>query len=165
MTINLERETDRVLPVDERAIITCLAEETMRFVGGPCDSSVDVLLTGNDRIREINRDTRNLDQPTDVLSFPMLEFDTPGQFRPVDEMEDFCFDLDSGELLLGSIVISLDRVQSQAEEYGHSIERELAFLTAHSMLHLCGYDHMEEKERAVMEQMQEAILQKAGYVR
>lgn len=75
------------------------------------------------------------------------------------------FNLESGELLLGDIVISVERAKEQAQEYGHSLEREISFLTAHSMLHLMGYDHMEEEEREVMEQKQEEILQKLGITR
>ena len=78
--------------------------------------------------------------------------------------EDY-FNLETGELLLGDIVISVDKVEEQAEKYGHSQARELAFLTAHSMLHLCGYDHMEEDERLVMEKKQEEILSLKGYTR
>ncbi len=76
-----------------------------------------------------------------------------------------CFDPDSGELILGDIILSVDRIRSQAQEYGHSMLREFAFLTAHSMFHLCGYDHMEESEAAVMEQKQEAVLTKLGITR
>ena len=89
----------------------------------------------------------------------MLSYETPGDFSVVEKMpEEDCFDPDSGELLLGDIIISVEKVIEQAEAYGHSRERELGFLTAHSMLHLFGYDHMEEEERIDMEAKQEAIL-------
>ncbi len=89
----------------------------------------------------------------------MVDYETSGDFSFLEEAEEY-FDPESGELLLGDIVISKEKVISQAEEYGHSLEREFAFLIAHSMLHLFGYDHMEEKERLEMEQMQKEILDK-----
>ena len=96
----------------------------------------------------------------------MLSYETPGDFSIVEEMaEEDCFDPDSGELLLGDIIISVEKVIEQAEAYGHSRERELGFLTAHSMLHLFGYDHMEEEERIDMEEKQEAILNRLGLYR
>lgn len=112
----------------------------------------------------MNREFRQIDAPTDVLSFPMLEYQTPGDFSGFEEEED-SFDPESGELLLGDIVISKDKVLRQAEEYGHSPKREFAFLIAHSMLHLFGYDHMEEDERLVMEQKQREILERVGILR
>lgn len=112
----------------------------------------------------MNLEYRNIDRPTDVLSFPMLEYEMPGDFGGLEEQED-AFDPESGELLLGDIVISSDRVLAQAEEYGHSPLREYAFLIAHSMLHLFGYDHMEEEERLVMEQKQREIMEKINIPR
>ena len=94
----------------------------------------------------------------------MLEYETPGDFSGFEDMPDY-FDPESGELLLGDIVISLDRVKAQAEEYGHSVRREYAFLIAHSMLHLFGFDHMEEDERTVMEQKQRDIMEKIQIMR
>ncbi|MBQ9997655.1 MAG: rRNA maturation RNase YbeY [Clostridia bacterium] len=110
--------------------------------------SVSVLICDDEEIHELNRQYRDIDRPTDVLSFPM--YDDEGNLDP-DE--------------LGDIVISLERAKLQAEEYGHSIERELAFLTAHSMLHLFGYDHIEEDEQKEMFAKQEEILKKLGLTR
>ena len=118
----------------------------------------------NDEIHEINNRQRNIDRPTDVLSFPMLEYDKPGDF---DKFENdlYAFDPDTGELTLGDIVISYDKVISQAEEYNHSVKREFAFLVAHSMLHLFGYDHIDDNERMEMEQKQKEILNNLGITR
>ena len=116
----------------------------------PYEVQVNLLLTMNDEIHEMNRDFRNIDRATDVLSFPMLEYETPGDFSHFESEED-CFDSETGELLLGDIVISKEKVIAQAEEYGHSVKREYAFLIAHSVLHLSGYDHMEEEERIEMD--------------
>jgi len=95
----------------------------------------------------------------------MIEFSEPEEFQLVEEHPEDYFNQDTGELLLGDIVISVDKVYEQAQEFGHSAERELAFLVAHSMLHLSGYDHEEEAERLVMENKQEEILQQKGYTR
>ena len=126
---------------------------------------MNVVLTDNQCVREINREYRGIDSPTDVLSFPMVEYETPSDFRHVEEMFADCFNPETGELMLGDIMISVDKAEEQADLYGHSLERELAFLTAHSMLHLFGYDHMDEAERAVMERKQEEILENRGYTR
>ena len=112
----------------------------------------------------MNREHRHIDRATDVLSFPMLEYETPGDLSGIEESAD-AFDPETGELMLGDIVISKDRVIAQAEEYGHSVRREYAFLIAHSMLHLLGYDHMEEEERRLMEDRQRKIMEKAGILR
>ena len=130
----------------------------------PYEAEVSLTLVDNEAIREINREFRQIDAPTDVLSFPMIDYPAPGDFSALEETADV-FHPQSGEALLGDIVISIDKVDEQAEKYGHSKERELAFLVAHSMLHLCGYDHMEDDERLVMEKKQEEILAGKGYTR
>ena len=116
-------------------------------------------------IREFNRRLREVDLPTDVLSFPMILFEKEADFSVVEEDEADFFDPDSGELMLGDIIISADKVMEQAKKYGHSPKRELAFLIAHSMFHLCGYDHMTEKEAQIMEQKQEKLLTRLGITR
>ena len=147
------------------AVIRDVIDGALDYVSCPYECEVDVLLTDNARIREINRENRDLDVPTDVLSFPMLEYETPGDFDFLEEESIGAFHPETGELLLGDIVISLERAKTQAEEYGHSLLREVAFLTAHSMLHLFGYDHMEDAERLEMERMQSEILSMKGYTR
>ena len=119
-----------------------------------------------DEIKDINRVTRQIDRPTDVFSFPMIEYIQPGDFSVVEagDVTDY-FDPETGELILGDIVLCTDRILKQAEEYGHSVERELGFLTAHSMLHLFGFDHMEEDERIDMERRQEEILKQLDLTR
>ena len=115
-------------------------------------------------IRELNAAHRGLDQSTDVLSFPMGEYDTPADFSCIDESPDY-FNVETGELMLGDIVLSYDRIRSQAEEYGHSERREYAFLIVHSMLHLIGYDHIEEADRELMEERQRVIMDALGISR
>jgi probable rRNA maturation factor len=113
----------------------------------------------------MNREHRGIDRPTDVLSFPNVDYESPADFSNIEDREEDYFDPESGELCLGDIVISIDKVFEQAKEYGHSPMREYAFLIAHSMLHLLGYDHMEPSEAAVMEAKQEEILTRLGITR
>ncbi len=165
MTVNIENEYLCEISIDYLHIIHEVVEAAIEYVKCPYEVEVNVLLTDNEGIQEINREQRKIDRPTDVLSFPMIEFSEPEEFQLVEEHPEDYFNQDTGELLLGDIVISVDKVYEQAQEFGHSAERELAFLVAHSMLHLSGYDHEEEAERLVMENKQEEILQQKGYTR
>lgn len=164
MTIHLEYEADRVLDFDYEEVITKVINEAMDYENCPYEAEVEVVLTGNEEIHRVNKEFRDIDRATDVLSFPMVEYAEPGKFEQLEEQDD-CFHPETGELLLGDIMISVDKVYEQAREYGHSEKRELAFLIAHSMLHLFGYDHMEDLERERMEQKQEAILSNLGITR
>lgn len=165
MTSYVENETAVEMPFDMRGVVERVMETVTQMERCPYETTVNLLLTDNEGIRAYNREYRGLDRETDVLSFPNITFERPGDFSPVEACEADYFDPDSGELILGDIILSADRVFAQAEEYGHSVLREFAFLTAHSMFHLCGYDHMEEDEAAVMEQKQEAVLERLGIVR
>jgi probable rRNA maturation factor len=165
MTVTIEYETETPLDLPCEEIVNNVVEEALDYVECPYDAEVNVLFTDNEGIREINLDMRKIDSPTDVLSFPMCDFETPGDFSKLEETPEDYFNPDTGELMLGDIVISVDKVREQAEKYGHSETRELAFLVAHSMLHLSGYDHMEEEERLEMEDMQREILERRGYRR
>lgn len=165
MTINIEYQTDKELQIPYEKIINDIIPAALDYEECPYEAEVNVLLTDNDAIQEINRDYRQIDAPTDVLSFPMVDFEMESDFNHVeDHVEDY-FNPETGELILGDIIISIEKVIEQAEKYGHSQERELAFLIAHSMLHLCGYDHMDEAEREVMEGKQREILEQEGYHR
>lgn len=165
MTFYAEYEVESTFPFDLREIGEKVAKAVLESERCPFEAQVQFELTNNDGICQINREFREIDRPTDVLSFPNLEFDTPGDFSFLTGEEPDCFDFESGELVLGDIVVSSDKVYSQAEEFGHSTLREFAFLIAHSMLHLCGYDHMEPEEAKIMEAKQEAILQALGITR
>ena len=116
-------------------------------------------------IHDINLSERGIDKPTDVLSFPMVDFDAPNDLSYAEKYPQDYFNPETGELLLGDIVISLEKVASQAKEYGHSDKREIAFLVAHSCLHLFGYDHIDEADRVKMEGLQNEILNMKGYTR
>ncbi len=165
MTINIDFETEKRLQLDWEKIIRDIVEAAIDYENCPYECEVSVLITDNAGIQEINREMRQIDAPTDVLSFPMAEYDVPSDFEALDEADPSLFDPDTGELLLGDIVLNQDRIESQAREYGHEEKRELAFLVAHSMLHLFGYDHMEDGERLEMEKRQEEILTGKGYRR
>lgn len=158
MTIHIEEETKIPFDFEYSTLIEQVIEGALDYIGCPYEAEVNVLLTDNASIREINRENREIDAPTDVLSFPIAEYEVPAEFDSLEEEQPEVFHPDTGELMLGDIVISVERVLSQAEEFGHSAERELGFLTAHSVLHLCGFDHMEEEERAVMEEKQREIM-------
>ena len=160
MSLYIETEGNISFSFDAREIAETVVEASLEYVQFPYEAEVNLLITHDEEIREMNREHRGIDRATDVLSFPMLEFERPGDFTGIDEEMSDVFDPESGELMLGDIVISADKVIAQAEEYGHSPKREYAFLIAHSMLHLCGYDHMEADERKVMEQKQREIMEK-----
>ena len=164
VSVQYECETDISLELDCEALAKKVAQSVLELENCPYDSQVNLVLTDNSGIHEVNRQFRGIDAPTDVLSFPMIPFETPADYQILDQDESF-FDLDTEELLLGDIMISAERVISQAEDYGHSIKREFCFLVAHSMLHLLGYDHMVPEEAVIMEQKQEAALEKLGITR
>lgn len=150
---------------DVQALVEQVAEAVLDAENCPYETCVNVLVTDNAGIREFNRQYREIDKETDVLSFPNLDFESSGIFDIAGESEADCFDPDTGELVLGDIILSADRIKAQAKDYGHSSKREFAFLVAHSMLHLCGYDHMEESEAGEMEAKQEEILLRLGITR
>lgn len=165
MTIQIEYEAERQLEIPYEQIVRDIIPAVLEYENCPYEAEVNLLFTDNDAIREMNRDYRQVDAPTDVLSFPMIEFEMESDFSHVEDCVEDCFNPETGELLLGDIVISVEKVAEQAKQYGHSQTRELAFLVAHSMLHLCGYDHMEDEERERMEKKQREILSGKGYSR
>lgn len=142
---------------DKRVIDADLEEVITRVVNAILDQSefpgaeVSVVLGDNDYIRELNKQYREIDAATDVLSFAMLE----GEEETIEDED----------VLLGDIIISLERVDEQAKEYGHSFIRELAYLTAHGMFHLLGYDHNSEEERKIMREKEERVLAELGITR
>ena len=164
MTLFFEEEGALELPLDCEELAEKGINASLDYVGCPYEAEINLLLTMNEEIHQMNLEFREIDRPTDVLSFPMVEYDEPGEF---DFLEDAfeCFNPETGELMLGDIVISKEKVVEQAKEFGHSIEREYAFLIAHSMLHLTGYDHMEDEERMIMENKQREILENLQILR
>ena len=165
MNISIENESGLNYPEEFNQIISRIVNASVDFLKCPYECQVAVTLVNDEQIHEINLENRNIDRATDVLSFPMMDFDQPNDLSLVEANPQDYFDPESGELLMGDIVISLEHVSAQAKEYNHSERREIAFLTAHSCLHLAGYDHMTEEERLEMEKLQEEILQKEGFTR
>ena len=165
MTILVENEVNRELDFDYEEVIEAVINKTLETENCPYETEVNVLLTGNNEIHEVNKEYREIDRPTDVLSFPMVDYEQPSDFSSVEKNPESYLNPETDELLLGDIMISVDKVYEQADEYGHSRKREFAFLIAHSMLHLLGYDHIDEAERKVMEVKQEAILDALGITR
>ncbi|WP_313563007.1 rRNA maturation RNase YbeY [Ruminiclostridium cellobioparum] len=156
--IIIENEQDRISisgninELIERTIDLCMKAEKLEKA-----YEVSVLIVDDEEIRKINREHRDIDKATDVLSFPMAEFEN-GELIS-DEGD---YDPEYEELMLGDIIISAETAKRQAHEYGHSFEREIAFLTAHSCFHLLGYDHMEAEEEKIMLGKQEKILRQMG---
>ncbi len=164
MTVEIENEYGEFSVQNPEEVINRVVNEALDHEKCPYEAQVYVLLTNNEEIHTINREHRQIDRPTDVLSFPMFQYEKEADFDEVEEDMD-AFHPQTGELILGDIIISVDKVKEQAAEYGHSETRELAFLVAHSMLHLMGYDHMVPQEAEEMQKRQEEILASCGYVR
>lgn len=165
MTLNIEKEYDLDLGIDYEETALQVTKQVLTEENCPYEAEVSLLLTSDEEIHELNLQYRGIDRATDVLSFPQITYEIPADFSRTEEQEIECFNPDSGELFLGDIIISLDRVKEQAEQYGHGLKREFAFLVAHSMLHLLGYDHMTEEDAARMEERQEAVLHRLGIER
>lgn len=164
MTLQIDYETDREIGIEYEELAEKVVQKVLDMEGCPYDAQVNLVLTDNEEIQRVNTEFREIAAPTDVLSFPMIPFETPADYAIVEEDQSY-FDLDTDELLLGDIMISVDKVFAQAEEYGHSVTREFCFLVAHSMLHLLGYDHMTPEEAVVMENKQRTALDELGITR
>lgn len=164
MTLQIDYETDREIGIEYEELAKKVVQKVLDMEGCPYDAQVNLVLTDNEEIQRVNTEFREIAAPTDVLSFPMIPFETPADYAIVEEDQSY-FDLDTDELLLGDIMISVDKVFAQAEEYGHSVTREFCFLVAHSMLHLLGYDHMTTEEAVVMENKQRTALDELGITR
>ena len=154
MTVDIysQNEQDKI-PVSEQleTMIEDVIKETLKSENFASDCMVSVTLTDNENIREINNEQRNIDSATDVLSFPVLEFEN-------GELVENVGDVFEDRLILGDIVVSLERAKQQCEEFGHSFEREVGYLVCHSVLHLLGYDHEDEAERTVMRKKEENVM-------
>ena len=154
VTNELEEELKKVIEF-------ALKEEE---VDVPCE--VSLLFVDNEEIREINNETRDIDKETDVLSFPMLDYEDKKVFKEMYKGYEFAqSDFDGEELVLGDIVLSLEKALEQSREFNHSFERESAYLVVHSVLHLLGYDHMEDDDKKIMRKREEEILNKLNITR
>ncbi|MCF0233251.1 MAG: rRNA maturation RNase YbeY [Enterococcus sp.] len=157
MTLIIEEEVVVNLDFDYKKVANDVVNATLDYLDFPYESEISLTITDEETIKNINSEFRNIDRATDVLSFPMVEYEEAGEFDFIEEFDDL-FNPESGEVILGDIVLCLPKVFSQAEEFGHSVLREYAFLIAHSMLHLLGFDHMTEEEASVMFEKQDIIL-------
>lgn len=155
MTLLTDNRTDFEISGEIMEAVEKACLETLKYEEFDEDCEISLSFVTNEEIHQINRQFRNVDAPTDVLSFPQLTFEE-GEKADVNE---------NGEIVLGDIIISVERAKEQAEEYGHGLKREIAFLTVHSMLHLLGYDHMEKDEEEDMFRRQKEILEIAGIPR
>lgn len=153
--IVLDEESKNLI---EKAIEAVLFEEQPDF-----DVFISVLVCDKEEIRSINNEQREIDKATDVLSFPALKFDE--NYNLLEEISDYDYDPELEAVYLGDMVLCADVAREQAEEYGHSVDREFAYLTVHSMYHLFGYDHMEENMKADMRKKEETVLKKLGLER
>lgn len=165
MSFYLEEDVKVKFAFDYKEFAQRVVDYCLEYMQFPYEAEVNLTLTDNEGIHAINKEFRQIDRPTDVLSFPMLNYNTPGDFAFLDDEESDDFNPDTGEALLGDIIISVDKVVEQAENFGHSVEREYAFLIVHSMLHLFGFDHMQEDEAKVMEEKQKEILNQMNILR
>ena len=155
MTLLIDNRTNFELTDEIKETLEKVCLKSLQYEEFNEDCEISLSIVTNDEIHDINKQFRNIDSPTDVLSFPQLTFEE-GEDADVNE---------NGEIVLGDIIISIDRAKEQAEEYGHSLKRELAFLSVHSMLHLMGYDHMVPEEEEDMFRRQKEILIEAGIPR
>lgn len=163
MTVTIEEEVEAPFSFDYRSLAMNVIKTSLESENFPFEAEVSLFLVSPEEIKEINREHRQIDKVTDVLSFPMILYESAGDFTNVEKEEDN-FNPDTGEALLGDIILCVDKVKEQAASYGHSEQREYAFLILHSMLHLFGYDHMEESDAARMEERQRNILSKCHFI-
>lgn len=161
MKISIRNEQDKLKVTKEiRDVVKEAVKKSLDFMEFGTNFEISVMFVDDEEIRTLNKLHRNIDRSTDVLSFPMFEYDENGEI--IEEYADFN---KNGELLLGDIVISLEHAEAQALEYGHSFLREVGFLTVHSMLHLFGYDHMTKEDEEEMFSYQAEILEEMGLKR
>lgn len=164
MTLTIEEEAEPFFGFEHKKLAEEVIRTALKIEQFPYEVEVNLLLVSLDEIHNINREQRQIDCPTDVLSFPMIAYDSPGNFSNIEKDQDN-FNPDSGEALLGDIVLCVDKVKEQAKQFGHNEKREYAFLILHSVLHLLGYDHMEPEEAKQMEEKQNYILDSMGIAR
>lgn len=165
MTFYVENETEEGFSFDvnetaKRVIRTALLTERCPF-----EVEINLLITDGEGIRTYNEEFRGISKETDVLSFPGVDYETPGDFSLALSDKNSYFNPETGEILLGDIILCRDKIISQAEEYGHSVLREFSFLLVHSILHLLGYDHMEQEEESIMRAHQDKIMEELGILR
>ena len=163
VVLNTDIQTEEKFDFDPEAIALKVCEEVLMREQFPEDAEISLVITDAEEVHRLNLEFRGIDRTTDVLSFPGLDYEEPSAFE--ESIDESCINPDNDCVMLGDIVINAQKVKEQAAEYGHSEFREFAFLIAHSMLHLCGYDHMTPEEAEVMEERQEQALESLGITR
>ena len=162
----IEENTEFKTDFDKQKVAEEVIGHILKKEGCPMEFEVDILITDSEEVREYNKEYRDIDKTTDVLSFPNIDWEAPADFDGIDEEElEMSINPETELTILGEICLNKDRIISQAEDYGHSVKREYAFLIAHSILHLLGYDHVEEGEAKVMEEQQDMYLSDIGITR
>ena len=157
--IDILLECDNEEDIKYEDMIAKAAEAVLKCENHDFDAEISVTLTDNEKIREINSEHRGIDKETDVLSFPLYDFDTPSVFSEDQVL------IDGDVRVLGDIVISVEKIIEQAGEYGHSTERVMSYMAVHSMLHLLGYDHMTDEDKTLMRSREDAVMQYLGITR
>lgn len=164
LDLEILNESAKEVDKDSYTLIENAIKTSLDFMGINENILASVFLVNGEKIKEINRDYRSVDKVTDVLSFPMdlVDFISyEGRAEEFFKDQEVC----QPQYFLGDIFINLDRIKDQAQEYGHSEERELSYLTVHSLLHLLGYDHIEEDDRLIMRPREDAIMERLGILR
>ena len=146
-----------------QSLISEILNSAVIELNQPKNLEAEILIVDEDEIREINANSRGIDKVTDVLSFPMLDLKAGEIIR--EEKFSLEMNLETGNIFLGSIVICLTKAKQQSEEFGHSFEREVAYLALHGLLHLLGYDHEKENDKEIMREAEEKILTKLNFLR
>jgi len=164
MSLFIENESHLMLPFEVEETALLVQDAILEYVNCPYESEVNLLLTTDIHMRKFNKEHRGIDKTTDVLSFPMLDEEIVDDFLKLEERFEL-FHPETGELVLGDIIISTERVLSQAKEYGHSPIREFAFLFAHGIFHLLGFDHEVEEAQTKMEEAQRDVLERLKILR
>ncbi len=153
-TIEFYNEVEDVFSREEE--LTEFLKQCLGVLNPDFSVLLTVTVTDNETIRQVNREQRDIDKPTDVLSFPMLFYQEPEVLA--EPLQEYDYDPETGLVVLGDLMLSHEKIKEQAEEYGHTYQRELCYLTLHGLLHLFGYDHMVEEDKAVMRAREKEIL-------
>ena len=156
VVLNTDIQTEEKFDFDPEETAKKVCEEVLAQEAFPEDAEVSLVLTDAEEVHRLNMDFRGIDRTTDVLSFPGLDFEEPSAFE--ESIDESCINPDNDCVMLGDIVINAQKVREQSAEYGHSEMREYAFLIAHSMLHLIGYDHIRDEDRELMEEHQRTVM-------
>lgn len=160
MTVIVENEYE--FDFDVLSLLEILVKAVLEDTELKSEVELNIVITDNEEIHRVNKEFRQIDKETDVLSFPALEFEKPADFSTIDMDDCSYYNSDTGELILGDMMLSYERVLAQAKEYNHSVKREFAFLVVHSLLHLLGYDHENKEDEIRMRERQTEILERLG---